>query len=53
MAAIRENKKNERVISYRFTVCIERDGRGKQIRKFYTWTPPDGLTPAKARKAAG
>ena len=31
---------------------MERDVRGKQVRKCTTWTPPEGLTPAKAKKAA-
>ena len=52
MAAIRENKKNSKVVSYRFTTCLERDAQGKQIRRYTTWTPPEGLTPAKAKKAA-
>lgn len=52
MANFRENKKNGKVISFRFTVCLERDVRGKQIRKYTTWTAPADLTPAKARKAA-
>lgn len=26
--------------------------QGKQIRRYITWTPPEGLTPAKAKKAA-
>lgn len=52
MANIRENKKNGKTVSYRFTVCLGRDNHGKQIRKYDTWTPPVGLTPAKARKAA-
>ncbi len=52
MAAIRENKKNGKVVSYRFTTCLERDAQGKQIRRYTTWTPPEGLTPAKAKKAA-
>ena len=52
MANIRENKKNGKTVSYRFTVCLGRDSHGKQIRKYDTWTPPVGLTPAKARKAA-
>lgn len=52
MAAIRENKKNGKIISYRFTLCLERDAQGKQIRRYTTWTPPEGLTPAKAKKAA-
>lgn len=52
MASIRENKKNGKTVSYHFTVCLDRDIRGKQIRKSTTWTPPTDLTPAKARKAA-
>ena len=52
MANIRENTKNGKVISYRFTACMERDVRGKQVRKYTTWTPPEGLPPAKAKKAA-
>lgn len=52
MAAIRENKKNGKVISYRFTACMERDARGKQMRKYFTWPVPDGMTPAKAKKTA-
>lgn len=52
MAAIRENKKNNKTVSFRFTICLERDAQGKQIRKYTTWTPPEGLTPAKAKRAA-
>jgi integrase len=52
MSAIKENKKNGKIISYKFTVCLERDTNGKQMRRYLTWTPPDGLTPAKAKKAA-
>ena len=52
MANIRENTKNGKVVSYRFTACMERDVRGKQVRKYTTWTPPEGLTPAKVKKAA-
>lgn len=52
MADIRENKRNGKTVSYRFTACMERDVRGKQIRKYTTWTPPQGLTPGKERKAA-
>lgn len=53
MANIRENKKNGKTVSYRFTVCLERDARGKQVRKYTTWMPPEGLTPVKAKRAAG
>lgn len=52
MANIRENKKNGKVVSYRFTVCLERDAQGKQVRKYATWIPPEELTPAKAKEAA-
>lgn len=52
MATIKENKKNGKTVSYRFTVCLGRDIRGKQIREYTTWKPDEGLTPAKARKAA-
>lgn len=52
MANIRENKKNSKTISFRFTACLERDAQGKQVRRYTTWEVPDGLTPAKAKKAA-
>lgn len=52
MANIRENKRNGKVVSYRFTTCLERDAQGKQVRRYTTWEIPDGLTPAKAKKAA-
>ena len=52
MANIRENKKNGKTVSFRFTVCLERNTQGKQVRRYTTWTPPEGLTPSKAKKAA-
>ena len=52
MANIRENKRNGKVVSYRFTACLERDAQRKQVRRYTTWEIPDGLTPAKAKKAA-
>ena len=52
MANIRENKKNGKTISFRFTTCLERNAQGKQVRRYTTWTPPEGLTPSRARKAA-
>ena len=52
MASIRENRNNGKTVSYRFTACLGRDAQGKQIRKYLTWTPPDSLPPAKAKKAA-
>ncbi len=52
MAGIRENKRNGKLVSYRFTACLDRDANGRQVRKYMTWPVPDGLTPSKARKAA-
>ena len=52
MASIREKKIGKKVVSYVFTVSLGRDASGKQIRKYLSWIPPEGLTPAKARKAA-
>ena len=52
MASIKENVKGGKVVSYKFTACLERDRNGKQVRKYLTWSPPEDLTPAKARKAA-
>ena len=52
MANIRENKRNGKTVSFRFTACLERDTQGKQVRRYITWTPPEGLTSAKAKKAA-
>ena len=52
MTTIRENRKNGKVVSYRFTACLERDARGKQVRTYTTWIPPADLTPAKAKRAA-
>ena len=52
MATIREVKKKGKIISYCFTVSLGRDEQGKQIRKNLTWKPTEGMTPAKARKAA-
>lgn len=52
MAGIRENKRNGKVVSYRFTACLDRDANGKQVRKYRTWPVPDGLTTSKAKKAA-
>lgn len=52
MANIRENVKCGKIVSYRFTVCLERDANQKQIRRYYTWAVPQGLSVSKARKAA-
>lgn len=52
MAGIRENKRNGKIVSYRFTACLDRDANGRQVRKYKTWPVPEDLTPSKAKKAA-
>lgn len=52
MATIREKKKNNKTIYYKFTCCLGRDLKGKQIRRYVSWYPPEGLSPSKERKAA-
>ena len=52
MATIREKKKDGKIVSFSFTACLGRDLQGKQIRRYFTWIPPEGLTPSKAKKAA-
>lgn len=38
--------------SYSFTVPMGIDVNGRQIRKYMTWTPPEGITEKKADKLA-
>ena len=52
MASIRENKQNGKPVTFRFIACVGRDANGKQIRRYTTWKPEEGLSPTKARKAA-
>lgn len=52
MASIRKVVKGGKTTAFRFTACVGRDANNKQIRRFTTWTLPEGMTPAKARKAA-
>ena len=52
MASITERRRKDGKLTYRFTILLERDAQGKQIRKYTTWTPPDGLTASKVRKIA-
>ena len=52
MAAITPNKKDGKLVSYRFRSCVGRDPEGKQIFRSTTWSVPVGLTPSKAEKAA-
>ena len=52
MASITQNKKDGKVVSYKFKVCVGRDELGKQIFKCTTWKVPDGLIPSRMEKAA-
>ena len=52
MASIIQNKKDGKIISYKFQACVGRDEFGKQIWRCTTWKAPDGLIPSRADKAA-
>ena len=52
MAAITQNIKNGKVVSYKFKACVGRDEFGKQVFKCSTWKAPDGMMPSRAEKAA-
>ena len=52
MASITQNKKDGKIISYKFKVCVGRDEFGKQIWRCTTWKAPDGMMPSRAEKAA-
>ena len=50
MASITANRKNGKVVSYKFKACVGRDETGKQIFRCNTWKVPDGLAPSKIEK---
>ena len=52
MATIIANKKNGKIVSYRFRAYLGRNEFGEQIARYATWHIPDGLTPSRAAKAA-
>lgn len=52
MASIIQNKKNGKVVSYKFKACVGRDEFGKQIFKCSTWKIPEGLAASRVEKAA-
>ena len=52
MASITQNKKDGKVISYKFKACVGRDEFSKQIFRCFTWKVPEGLIPSRAEKAA-
>ena len=52
MASVFQNKKDGKVISYKFRTCLGRNELGTQIWKCTTWNIPEGLIPSRAEKAA-
>lgn len=52
MATIREIKKNNKILYYKFTCYLGRDEKGKQIRRYKSWYAPEGMSQSKMRKAA-
>ena len=52
IASIKEERTRDKRLSYKFRVCLGRDENGRQISKAMRWNPPEGMTPAKARKEA-
>ena len=52
MASITQNKKDGKVVSYKFKACVGRDEFGKQVFKCSTWKVPEGLIPSRMEKAA-
>ena len=51
MASITQNRKDGKIISYKFRVCVGRDEFGKQIFRCTTWKVPTGLIPSRMEKA--
>jgi len=52
MANIKEYKKDGKVVSYYFSAYLGKNKDGKQERRYITWEVPNGLSAARARKAA-
>ena len=52
VATVKENRKNGKIVSYRFTVFLGRDENGVQIRETKTWKLPKGVGQKTARKEA-
>ena len=47
-----KKKEQETNVFHTSFVCLGRDENGRQISKAMRWNPPEGMTPAKARKEA-
>ena len=52
MASIKEKRKNGKIVSFRFFVCLGRDENNVQIRETKTWKLPKGVGQKSARREA-
>lgn len=52
MASITPNRKDGKIVSFKFRSCVGRDEFGKQIWLCTTWKVPTGLAPSRSEKAA-
>lgn len=52
MATIIENKKDGKIVSYKFRTYLGKDDLGKQIMRYTTWKPSNNLPLSKYQKAA-
>ena len=52
MASIRANKKNGKIVSYKFTAYVGQSESGEYLRKYTTWKIPEGVSPSKAKRMA-
>ena len=47
MASIYPNKKDGKIVSFKFKAFLGRDEHGKQLFKCSTWTPPKPIAESK------
>lgn len=52
MSSIYPNRKNGKIISFKFKVCIGIDENNKQIFKCKTWTPEKSMSESKLKDLA-
>lgn len=51
LPGVKARVKADGSVSYQVTVCLRRDGLGRQERRYQTYTPPEGETKRETRKA--
>ena len=51
LPGVKARARADGTISYQVTVCLRRDGLGRQERRYQTYTPPAGETKRETRKA--